>query len=121
MHRDFLRAVAGMELTQKQAATLWLIDANPGISQVDVGASLGMDRATTMTLVDRLQERKLIQRRRSQVDRRRQELMMTSAGVAFLAKVKSRIRKHELKVSNLFKAKELKALFAFLQKLQQLE
>jgi hypothetical protein len=29
MHRDFMAAVADFELTQKQAATLWLIQANP--------------------------------------------------------------------------------------------
>ena len=34
MHRDFMAAVADLELTQKQAATLWLIQANPGVSQV---------------------------------------------------------------------------------------
>ena len=46
MHRDFMTAVAAFELTQKQAATLWLIQANPGVSQVEVAAALGMDRAT---------------------------------------------------------------------------
>src|SRR5690349_4113626 len=33
MHRDFMASVASFELTQKQAATLWLIQANAGVSQ----------------------------------------------------------------------------------------
>jgi hypothetical protein len=46
MHRDFMAAVASLDLTQKQAATLWLINGNPGVAQVAVAAALGMDRAT---------------------------------------------------------------------------
>src|SRR5688572_23446316 len=42
MHRDYMAAAAGLELTQKQTATLWLIHANPGVSQVAVAATLGM-------------------------------------------------------------------------------
>ena len=57
MHRDFMAAVAELELTQKQTATLWLINANPGVSQVSVAAALGMDRATMMSITDRLEER----------------------------------------------------------------
>ena len=77
MHRDFMAAVAGLELTQKQTATLWLIQANPGVSQVSVAAALGMDRATMMSITDRLEERGFVIRKRSTVDRRRQELYLT--------------------------------------------
>ena len=59
MHRDYLAAVVGLNLTQKQTATLWLINGNPGVSQVQIAAALGMDRATMMALVDRLEGRGL--------------------------------------------------------------
>src|SRR5215216_6080699 len=48
MHRDFMAALADLGLTQKQAATMWLVNANPGASQVSIAAALGMDRATMM-------------------------------------------------------------------------
>jgi MarR family transcriptional regulator, organic hydroperoxide resistance regulator len=121
MHRDYMATVAGLELTQKQTATLWLIDANPGVAQVSVAAALGMDRATMMSITDRLEERGLVIRKRSTVDRRRQELYLTPAGISTLRKVKARIGEHEARVKALFKTGELTALLAALQKFQELE
>ena len=65
MHRDFMDAVADFGLTQKQAAALWLIQANGGVSQVEVAAALGMDRATMMAVTDRLEDRGFVTRKRS--------------------------------------------------------
>jgi DNA-binding MarR family transcriptional regulator len=118
MHRDYLAAVAGLDLTQKQTATLWLIHGNPGVSQGAVAAALGMDRATMMSIVDRLQERSLLIRKRSTSDRRRQELYLTPAGQLILRKVKARIAKHEERFTSLFTPAELEALLSALQKFQ---
>ena len=71
MHRDYMAAVADLELTQKQTATLWLINANPGVAQVSVASALGMDRATMMAVTDRLEDRGYVIRKRSVTDRRR--------------------------------------------------
>ena len=46
MHRDYMAVVAELELTQKQAATLWLISANPGVSQVSVDKPPGGPKAS---------------------------------------------------------------------------
>jgi DNA-binding MarR family transcriptional regulator len=118
MHRDYMAAVAGLDLTQKQTATLWLIKGNAGVSQVSLAAALGMDRATMMSVVDRLEERGLVIRKRSNTDRRRQKLYLTPAGQNMLRKVKARIAKHEERLKSLFTAAELSALLAALQKLQ---
>jgi len=120
MHRDFMAVVAELELTQKQAATLWLISANPGVSQVSVAAALDMDRATMMSITDRLEERGLVIRKRSSVDRRRQELYLTPAGISRLRKVKARIAEHEARIKALFKPAELAALLEALKKFQDL-
>jgi DNA-binding MarR family transcriptional regulator len=119
MHRDYMAAVAGVDLTQKQTATLWLINANHGVSQVAIAAALGMDRATMMAVTDRLEDRNLLVRKRSTVDRRRQELYLTPAGQGALRKVKARIAEHEERFKSLFKPAELAALLAALQKFQQ--
>ena len=120
MHRDFMAAIDELELTQKQTATLGLITANPGVSQVSVAAALGMDRATMMSITDRLEERGLVIRKRSTVDRRRQELYLTPAGISRLRKVRVRIAQHEARVKALFKPGELTALLSALQKFQEL-
>ena len=118
MHRDFMAAVASLDLTQKQAATLWLISGNPGVAQVAVASALGMDRATMMAIVDRLEQRRLVIRKRSSTDRRRQELYLTPAGQNALRKAKARIAKHEERFKALFTAAELESLLSALQRLQ---
>ena len=121
MHRDFMAAVAEFALTQKQAATLWLIQANPGVSQVEVAAALGMDRATMMSVTDRLEDRGFVIRKRSSVDRRRQELYLTPSGQSTLRKCKTRINEHEEKFNALFTSAELAALGEALKKFQSIE
>ena len=120
MHRDFMEAVSDFGLTQKQAAALWLIQANGGVSQVEVAAALGMDRATMMAVTDRLEDRGFITRKRSSVDRRRQELYLTPAGQSTLRKCKARVSEHEEKFRAMFTAPELEALLTALKKFQTL-
>jgi DNA-binding MarR family transcriptional regulator len=118
MHRDFMAAVASLGLTQKQCAALWLIHANPAVSQAEVAAALGMDRATMMAVIDRLESRGFVIRKRSSVDRRRQDLYLTPAGQAALKKAKKRIAEHEERFREQFSEAELAALFEALKKFQ---
>jgi DNA-binding MarR family transcriptional regulator len=120
MHRDFLAAVASFELTQKQAATLWLIQANAGVSQAEIASALGMDRATMMALTDRLEDRGFVIRKRSSVDRRRQDLYLTPAGQSILKKCKARIAEHDEKFRALFTSSELASLVDALKRFQNL-
>lgn len=121
MHRHYVASVAELNLTQKQTATLWLISANPGVSQVSVAGALDMDRATMMAVTDRLEERDLLVRKRSIVDRRRQELYLTPGGTALLRKVKARIAEHEKRFKTLFDRAELERLVSALRKIQHAE
>jgi DNA-binding MarR family transcriptional regulator len=107
LQRDFLEAMTPLELTQKQVAFLWLIDANRGVSQIAIAQALGMDRATTMAVIDRLEARGLTLRQRSTVDRRRQELYLTPAGQALLARAKTISRSHERKFVDRMTPEEL--------------
>ena len=115
VHRDYMAAVGGLKLTQKQTATLWLIGANPAVSQVAVAAALGMDRDTMMAVTNRLEARGLVVRKRSTTDRRCQELYLTAAGEKALHKVKARIVEHENRFKRLFEPAELAALLSALQ------
>src|SRR5688572_2234943 len=68
VHRHYLAMLDGLKLTQKQAAVLWLVMSNPGVAQGAIGSALGMDRATMMVLVNRLEDKGLVRRLRSRVD-----------------------------------------------------
>jgi MarR family transcriptional regulator, organic hydroperoxide resistance regulator len=118
MHRDFMASVASFELTQKQAATMWLIQANAGASQAEIAAALGMDRATMMALTDRLEDRGFVIRKRSSVDRRRQDLYLTPSGQGVLRKCKARITEHEEKFRSMFTAAEYASLLDALKRFQ---
>jgi DNA-binding MarR family transcriptional regulator len=117
VYRDFSLALADLDLSQKQCATLRLIGANAGVSQVDLAATLGTDRATMMAIIDRLEQRGLILRRRSAIDRRRQELYLTPSGQATLAKAKRAIAEHERRFTSRFSEPQLKALMSALSKI----
>lgn len=119
MYRDFTVSMAEFELTQKQCATLQLIGSNPGVSQVDLASTLGTDRATMMAMIDRLEQRGLVVRRRSSADRRRQELNLTPEGETVLDRAKRAITKHERRFTSRFTAEELKALYNGLSRLHQ--
>ena len=80
---------------------------NPGISQIDLGGRLRMDRATTMTIVNRLQERAFMRRERSVSDGRKQALYVTEPGAAALAEAKRCIGEHEAWLKGRFSAEEM--------------
>ena len=114
MHRRIIEVLSEVDLTQKQAATLWLIGANPAVSQTGIGNALRMDRATTMAIIDRLENRGVVVRRRSTVDRRRHELYLTPEGQTLLVKVKKVVKAHERRFSERFSGGELGTLIEVL-------
>jgi DNA-binding MarR family transcriptional regulator len=118
VHRRFLELLAPLDATQKQVAVLWLIGANPGVSQIQLATVLAMDRATMMAIVDRLDDRGLIDRRRSTVDRRRQELALTPAGEAVLREAKTLIAEHERQIEEAVGSRHMPAFLAALKRLQ---
>jgi DNA-binding MarR family transcriptional regulator len=117
MYRDFAAAMNALDLTQQQWATLQLIGGNPAVSQVDLAATLGTDPATMMSMVDRLEQRDFLVRKRSKADRRRQELSLTPEGEAIVAKAKRIIAKHERKFKDRFTPEELKNLLEALTRI----
>ena len=119
VYRDFTSALDGFDLTQRQVATLELVRANPGSSEVDLASVLGTDRATMMAVVDRLEKRHFLKRERSREDRRRQELHLTDGGRKVLAEAKARIAEHERKFTSRFTQAELEALVQALRRVRQ--
>jgi DNA-binding MarR family transcriptional regulator len=120
-HRDYLASVGELRLTQKQTAVMWLVEGNPGVAQGTIGAALGMDRATMMALVDRLEGRGLLRRSRSRTDARRRELHTTPAGSRLMARVRARVGEHERRMQALFSERELRLLRRLLERVQELE
>jgi DNA-binding MarR family transcriptional regulator len=110
VYRDFAAALAELALTQKQLAVLELIARNPGVSQIDLANTLGTDRATMMALVDRLDLRGLIERRPSKLDKRRQELRLTTSGEAVRLEAFGLVDRHEQRFLSRFTPAERERL-----------
>ena len=117
VYRHFTETFSDLELTQKQVSVLWLVGDHPGISQIEVGQRLQMDRATTMTIVNRLQERGYLRRERSTSDARKQALYLTEAGLAALARAKGCIAEHEAWLKGRFSPDEVKKLVEMLARI----
>ncbi len=119
VYRHFTETFAALDLTQKQVSALWLVHDNPGISQIDLGGRLRMDRATTMTIVNRLQDREYVRRERSTSDGRKQALYVTETGAHALAEAKRCIGEHEAWLKGRFSAEEIEKLVEMLARIHE--
>lgn len=117
VYRHFSETFSGLDLTQKQVSVLWLVGDQPGIAQIAVGSRLRMDRATTMTIINRLQDRGYLRRERSSSDGRKQALFLTPAGEAALTEAKASIESHEAWLKSRFTAAEIEKLVEMLSRI----
>jgi DNA-binding MarR family transcriptional regulator len=114
--RDFASSVA--ELSPGRAGMLLLVEANPGVTQGRLADAVRLDRSTMVGVIDAIEERGLIERRRGS-DRRTNGLWLTRAGRAFVARLKSRIEMHEQRVAVRLTSGERDQLLVLLEKLGQ--
>jgi len=115
--RLFHKHVVDPEATPTQFAMLVLIEANPGLSQVELGEILDMDRATTMAVVDKLHAARWISKKRSRVDRRKHALLITDAGKQALKSMLRSVSDHEKQFVSGLTADEAAQLLALMRKL----
>jgi len=80
----FTERIKALDLTPAQAGLLRLIAWEPGQSQQAIASKLGTPASRLVLLVDALEERGLIERRRNLEDRRHYALYLTEAGGQFM-------------------------------------
>ena len=83
----FAERIAELSLTPAQAGLLRLVAWSPGQSQQAIARQLGTPPSRLVLLVDGLEERGLIERRRNPGDRRHYALYLTGDGVRFMAEL----------------------------------
>ena len=94
--RDFAASVPG--LSPGRVGMLLLIDANPGVTQSRLAHAVSRDRSTMVGVLDQLEGKGLIERRRG-ADRRTNGVWLTRAGRTALARAKRAIAIHERRVA----------------------
>jgi len=97
--QDFIRTLAEINISPAQFSVLVVINANRGLSQAEVAATLGIERARLVRLLDRLEGRGLIERLQSTGDGRRHALQLTARGRALLARAKTLAAQHERRLN----------------------
>ncbi|MEM7113983.1 MAG: MarR family transcriptional regulator [Chloroflexota bacterium] len=82
--------MAPLELVPKQFIALEFIANNPNLSQKEIANYIGTTAPMMVHVLDSLSQRGLVQRVRSEKDRRKQNIQLTAAGSALLAEIRTR-------------------------------
>jgi len=117
--RDLIRTVGEGEIRPALFSLMILVEANPGVAQIDIANQLNIDKATVVGLVRRLQKRQCVVCQQSTVDRRRQGIYLTERGQKELNKLRQEMLDHEARFTQLYSAQELAQLFALLRRMHR--
>jgi DNA-binding MarR family transcriptional regulator len=112
--RDYAASVQG--LSPGRVGLLITIDANPGVTQSRLAEAVDRDRSTMVAVLDHLEARGLIERRRG-ADRRTNGLWMTRSGRQLLARALRGISRHEQRVASRLSPAERHQLLVLLGKI----
>lgn len=95
----FAHRIAALELSPPLAGVLRLVAREPGISQRALARRLGAAPSRVVALVDELEGRELVSRRRSEKDRRVHELRLTPSGETVLSDLSAAAREHDEEIT----------------------
>jgi len=93
--QDFIRMLKSMDISPAQYSVLHVIDANSGLSQAELGRTLGIERARLVRVLHRLDKRGLTRRLQSAADGRTHALRLTPKGQETLRRATELAAQHE--------------------------
>ena len=96
---DFIRTLKRIDVSPAQYSVLVVTGANRGLSQAELAATLGIERARLVRLLHRLEDRGLIQRLPSSADGRRHALNSPRRAATLLARAKALAARHERRLT----------------------
>ena len=115
----FAQRLSELDLTPAQVGVLRVVGQSPGLSQQAVAERLAASPSRVVKLVDELEERGLVERRRSATDRRQQELHLAEGAGERVAAVRAVVRDHDAEVTGALDAQELETLVGLLRKVAE--
>jgi DNA-binding MarR family transcriptional regulator len=93
--QDFFAAFAPFDISPAQFSVLTVIERNPGLTQSQVAAALGIKRTNFVGLLDELERRGVAERRQAARDKRSYALYLTTEGAALMRKLRPVLKAHE--------------------------
>jgi DNA-binding MarR family transcriptional regulator len=106
-----------LQVTPKQVAILWLVNANPGVKQTDLSRFFQIERPTVHQFVRQLIKNGFLVNEPSKLDRRAGGLWITDAGKDVLTQSRAAIAHHEEIMISSLTAREKSELYRILMKL----
>jgi DNA-binding MarR family transcriptional regulator len=117
LRRSFFRHVGDGDVRPGLASLLQILSSNQAASQSELAASIGIDKATIVSLVDAAESSGWIQRTRDTRDRRRHVLVLTEKGKKAVNRLRKQTRSHERKFRARFTEQELNELIEYLRRI----
>jgi MarR family transcriptional regulator, lower aerobic nicotinate degradation pathway regulator len=116
----FVEECREFDLTPVQYAALVAIHTHPGIDATRLSAVIAFDRSTLGSVIERLEAKKLIERKPAPQDKRVKLLHLTRAGATVLSDIMPAVDRAQARMLRPLKAADRKALMALLARLVDL-
>ena len=116
----FMEECRSFDLTPVQYAALIAIHTHPGIDATRLSAVIAFDRSTLGNVIERLEAKKLIERKPSPGDKRVKLLYLTKAGAALLREIMASVDRAQARMLQPLRPADRKALMALLSQLVDL-
>src|SRR5439155_25316903 len=116
----FVEECRALDLTPVQYAALVSIHTHPGIDATRLSAVIAFDRSTLGSVIERLESKKLIDRKPSGEDKRVKLLYLTKAGTAILRDIMPSVEKAQARMLQPLKPAQRKVLLSLLTQLVDL-
>jgi DNA-binding MarR family transcriptional regulator len=115
--REFAEQLAPLGVEPRHVGMLTRLAANEGKAQQVIGEMIGLNPTQMVFLVDELEDRGFVERRRNPADRRSYALYLTPAGRDMLASVQAAGRAHQARLGSPLSADDQKQLTSLLRRL----
>jgi len=116
----FVEECRAFDLTPVQYAALIAIHTHPGIDATRLSAVIAFDRSTLGNVIERLESKKLIERKPSMEDKRAKLLYLSKPGTALLRDIMPAVDRAQVRMLQPLKLADRKALLALLAQLVDL-
>src|ERR1700704_5842340 len=116
----FVEECRAYDLTPVQYAALVAIHTHPGIDATRLSAVIAFDRSTLGNVIERLEAKKLIERKSSGGDKRVKLLYLTRAGATLLREIMPSVDRAQARMLQPLKATDRRILLALLTQLVDL-
>jgi len=116
----FVEECRAFALTPVQYAALVAIHTHPGIDATRLSAVIAFDRSTLGNVIERLEAKKLVERKPSPQDKRVKLLYLTRAGTTVLRDIVPSVDRAQARMLQPLKAADRRALMALLSRLVDL-